>query len=147
MASRKNNFYPKLALLTFLIPQVLLADTSDVEKLQADFSKTALPILQRSCFACHGPKPQSTDNIQNPSLRKKAVKMIARAQKDFPMSEIFPFPRSEDPKDDLKVLRKSLRKGSMPPSSQKALNMGKPLSARDKKALLDWAARARKGLN
>jgi cytochrome c553 len=136
-----------LLILTALFPQILLAGTTDKAALQADFSKTALPILQQSCFACHGPKPQSTDNIQDPDLKKKADKMIAKAQKEFAMAETFPFPQSDEPKDDLKDIAKSLQKGWMPPKSQKKLNLGQPLSAQDKKALLDWVARAQKALN
>jgi hypothetical protein len=130
-----------------LMPQILLADTIDKAALQADFSKTALPILQQSCFACHGPKPQSTDNIKDPGLKKKADKTIAKAQKEFSMAETFPFPASDEPKDDLKDIVKSLQKGWMPPKSQKKLGLGQPLSDQDKKALLDWAARAQKSLN
>ncbi len=128
-----------------MLPRTLLADTK--ETIQADFSKTALPILQQSCFACHGPKPQATDNIQDPDLKKKADKTIAKAQKEFTMAETFPFPESDSPKDDLKDMTKSLQKGWMPPKSQKTLNLGQPLSPKDKKALLDWAARARKALD
>ncbi|HTC19936.1 MAG TPA: heme-binding domain-containing protein [bacterium] len=146
MLSIKN---PKILLLVFglFLPQTLLADTTDKAALQADFSKTALPILQQSCFACHGPKPQSTDTMKDPDLKKKADKMIAKAQKDFSMAETFPFPQSDEPKDDLKDITKTVQKGSMPPRSQKVLNLGQPLSAQDKKALLDWAARARKALD
>src|SRR5258708_23224958 len=147
MAFPKNNFGLTATLSTILIPQTLLAATNGAESLQADFSNKALPIHQQSCFACHGPKPQSTDNIKDPILRKKAARTIYRAQKDFPMSEIFPFKGSDDPKEDLKVFSKSLRKNRMPPPIQKTLNFGQPLSARDKKDLLDWAAHAKKNLN
>jgi hypothetical protein len=135
-----------ILLLIASFPSGLFADTIGDESLQEDYSKTALPILQQSCFACHGPKPQSIDGIQDPKLRKKAVKAVIRAQKTFPMAETFPFPESEDSKDDLKIFSKSLRKSVMPPKYQKTLNMGQPLSALGKKALLDWAARTRKAL-
>lgn len=139
---------PKLLFfLAALFPQTLLADATNNGSIQVDFSKTALPILQQSCFACHGPKPQSTDNIQDPDLKKKAIKVIAKAQKEFTMSEIFPFPESDSPKDDLKDISKSLQKGWMPPKSQKTLNLGRPLSDQDKKALLDWASRTKKAIN
>ena len=135
-----------LFILGLLLPQALLADAKDSKSLQSDFSKTALPILQQSCFACHGPKPQSTDNIQDPNLKKKAVKVVAKAQKEFSMAETFPFPESDSPKDDLKDISKSLQKGWMPPKSQKTLNFGQPLSPQDKKALLDWASRTQKAI-
>jgi len=147
MVSTKNINPKLLFFLAALFPQTLLADATNNGSIQADFSKTALPILQQSCFACHGPKPQSTDSIQDPDLKKKADKMIAKAQKNFLMAETFPFPESDDPKDDLKDISKSLQKGWMPPKSQKKMNLGQPLSDPDKKALLDWAARAKKALN
>lgn len=139
----------KLLVLSFtlLLSSTLLADTASSRKLQADFSKSALPILQQSCFACHGPKPQSTDNITDPDLKKKADKMIAKAQKNFLMGETFPFPESDSPLDDLKDISKSLKKGWMPPKSQKAMNLGQPLSDQDKKTLLDWVDRAKQELN
>ncbi len=133
-----------LFILGILLPRTLLADAKDLKSLQSDFSKTALPILQQSCFACHGPKPQSTDGIQDSNLKKKTVKVIAKAQKEFSMVETFPFPESDDPKDDLKDITKALQKGWMPPKSQKTLNLGQPLSAQDKKVLLDWALRTLK---
>jgi hypothetical protein len=147
MASTKNNSGLKVALLAVFIPQLLLADNKNAGILQEDYSKTALPILQQSCFACHGPKSQSIENIQDPGQKKKAAKIITRAQKDFPMNEFFPFPESDDPKDDLKTFSKSLRKGKMPPKFQKVFNFGQSLSPQDKKTLLDWAARTQKALN
>jgi hypothetical protein len=144
-----KNFSPRIFtfILAILVPGSLLAEAKDPVSLQADFSKTALPILQQSCFACHGPKPQSTDGIQDPDLKKKANKVIAKAQKEFNMAETFPFPQSDEPKDDLKDISKSIQKGWMPPKSQKALNLGQPLGPKDKKALVDWTARALKALS
>jgi hypothetical protein len=149
MPSIANHFGLRsfLFILAVSLPQILLADTTSTGSLQADFSKTALPVLQQSCFACHGPKPQSTDNIQDPDLKKKANKTIAKAQKEFTMAETFPFPESDSPKDDLKDISKSITKGWMPPKSQKALGLGQPLSGKDKKALLNWVAKAQKELN
>lgn len=112
----------------------------------SDYQATALPILKQSCFACHGPRPQSTDNL-DPALKKKADKTIAKAQSDYPMGDTFPFPGSQDPKKDLKDFVKEIQKGKMPPKSQKVFGLGSPLSDSDKKALLDWAAGARKALN
>jgi hypothetical protein len=136
-----------LCALSVLLPKAILAGTGDSENLQADYSKTALPILRQSCFSCHGPKPQSTDDIQNPALKKQTFKMIIKAQKHFPMADTFPFPDSDDLKDDLKTFSKSLRKGWMPPALQRTLHLGQPLSDKDKKTLLDWAARTQKALN
>ncbi len=147
MTSIKNLLSKVLLCIGLFLPQALLADTTSSENLQVDFSKTALPILQQSCFACHGPKPQSTDNIQDPNLKKKADKIIAKAQKEFNMAQTFPFPESDSPKDDLKDIYKSLQKGWMPPKSQKTLNLGQPLSDKDKKVLLDWASRTQKAID
>jgi hypothetical protein len=116
-------------------------------ELQDDFSKTALPILRQSCFACHGPKPNHFDSLLDPGVRKKAVKTVMMAQREFPMSETFPFPESDDPQEDLKLLVKTLKKGLMPPREQKLYNFGIPLAEKDKKALQDWATRCQKALH
>jgi hypothetical protein len=136
-----------LGLLAILLSQALWADTALTVNLQEDYSKTALPILRQSCFACHGPKPQNTDTIQNPDLKKQTDKAIAQAEKEFPIGETFPFPGILKLKADLKEFLNSLKKNSMPPKSQKSLNLGQPLSDQDKKTLLDWAIRTLKALN
>jgi hypothetical protein len=109
------------------------------KSLQASYTKKALPILKQSCFACHGPKPQDTSLIQDPGMRDRAEKTVAKAQKEFPMNAAFPFPVSIYPKADLKDFYDSLRKNLMPPKEQKELGLGNPLGDADRKALLDWA--------
>jgi hypothetical protein len=116
-------------------------------EIQDDFSKSALPILRQSCFACHGPKPNNPDSIQDEDLRKKALKTVIMAQREFPMAETFPFPDSDDTPEDLKLLAKTLKKGLMPPKDQKQFNYGAPLAEKDKKILLDWVARCLKALH
>ena len=113
--------------------------------LSSGYSKVALPILKQSCFACHGPQAQASDKLP-PDLRKKAVKAVTKAQNQFPMADTYPFPGGGDPKDDLKDFSKSLKKGWMPPESQKILNLGQPLSDSDRKILLKWAAKTLKAL-
>ncbi len=145
-----KNLYETKALLflsAISLPQILLADTPGPGSLQSDFSKTALPILRQSCFACHGPKPIDTDDIQNLDQRKNTAKLIADAQKVYPMGETFPFPGSLKPKLDLKQFSDSLQKNWMPPGTQKTLNLGRPLRDQAKKNLLDWAQRAAKMLD
>ena len=107
--------------------------------LQSSYTKTAFPILKQSCFACHGPKPQDVSLFQDPGMRDRAQKSIAKAQKEFPMNGKFPFPVSIYPKADLKDFYTSLNKNIMPPKEQKDLGLGKPLGEEEKKALLDWA--------
>ncbi len=150
----KAVFFTPLAGILFAA-SVLQADNkttgtpsvSPAPSIRSDFSKTALPILRQSCFACHGPQPQGTDGIQDPALRKKAVKTIAKAQNELRMDITFPFPGSDNPKDDLKDMVRALQKGWMPPEIQKVLKFGQPLSAPDKKILLDWAFQALKETN
>lgn len=126
----------------FLYPQTPPAPTptpSWLKPLQTSYVKSALPILKQSCFACHGPKPQDISLIQDPGLRDKAQKSIAKAQKEFPMNGKFPFPVSRYAQANLKDFYDSLRKNLMPPKEQKDLGLGRPLSDEDRQALMEWA--------
>ncbi len=145
LSQRSDKRMPGLSAL-FLISFLWISPAWSGE-IQDDFTKSALPILRQSCFACHGPKPNNPDSIQDPDLRKKAIKTIIMAQREFPMAETFPFPDSDDPPEDLKLLAKILKKGLMPPKDQKQYNFGSPLAEKEKKALLDWVARCQKVLH
>ena len=131
-----------------VVPFEALAETSAgfPPSVNENYIKTVLPILKQSCFACHGPQPQSLDLIQDPVLRKKATKVINKAQGMLQMEARFPFSKDEDPKQDLKDMSKALKKGWMPPEAQKKFNLGSPLSDVDRKTLLDWVAKSRKAL-
>jgi hypothetical protein len=111
-----------------------------------NYVKTVLPILRQSCFACHGPKPQSLDLIQDPNLMKKGKKAIDSAQAMLQMEERFPFSGDDNPKQDLKDMSKSLKKGWMPPEEQKEFKLGVPLNDADKKIVLDWVEKSMKTL-
>lgn len=129
-----------------LLPVMVALGDQTTERLQADYTQNALPIFQQKCFACHGPKPQDVEGIQDPKLKKKMSKALRRAQNTFPMGEVFPFPDSDNPKKDLMTLKKSIRNDGMPPKKLRALGMGQTLSDEEKKTLIDWIARAKKDL-
>jgi hypothetical protein len=148
MNSRIPSFFRGflLSLLSLLFPWVLQADPAQMEILQKDYTHSALPLLKQSCFACHGPNPQYPDSFANPDRYKNTLKVISDAQRDFPMSDSFPFPASLNLKADIKELSNSVQKNWMPPQTQKEFNLGRPLTSQDKKNLLKWADRTRRAL-
>jgi|HubBroStandDraft_1064217.scaffolds.fasta_scaffold556635_1 hypothetical protein len=120
--------------------------TSFPPSVNENYVKTVLPILKQSCFACHGPKPQSFDLIQDPDLRKKGGKSIDSAQAMLQMEGRFPFSGDENPKQDLKDMAKALKKGWMPPEDQTKFKLGTPLNDADKRIILDWVEKSMKTL-
>jgi hypothetical protein len=134
--------------LSGVIPFEALAETSASfpPSVNENYVKTVLPILRQSCFACHGPKPQSLDLIQDPDLRKKGKKVIDSAQAMLQMEERFPFSGDDNPKQDLKDMSKSLKKGWMPPEEQKKFKLGIPLNDADKRIILNWVEKSMKTL-
>jgi hypothetical protein len=131
-----------------VLPFKALGETSTVvpTSVNETYVKTILPILKQSCFACHGPQPQSLDLIRDPDLRKKIKKTINSAQAMLQIEEHFPFSGDDNPKQVLKDMSKALKKGWMPPEEQKKFNLGTPLSNADKKIILDWLENSRKAL-
>lgn len=120
---------------------------SPAPSLQADFSKTALPILKQSCFTCHAPDTTSKDPVSDPNLLKKIGKEISDSTNDFQMGPQFPFPNKTPEQKQLILMDRELRHHTMPPDLQKQLNLGQPLSDQDRQVLLDWVNRSRKTLN
>jgi hypothetical protein len=136
-----------LSVMAFLgtVPLGALAGTSPEfpPSVNENYVKSVLPILKQSCFACHGPQPQSLDRIQDAALKKKVKKVIDSAQAMLQMEDQFPFSGDDNPKQDLKDMAKALKKGWMPPEEQKKFNLGTPLSETDKKILLNWVEKSR----
>jgi mono/diheme cytochrome c family protein len=140
-------FFLMTALGGLVSSEALAQDPSHFPpSIKESYAQTALPILQRSCFACHGPQGSSLDLVQDPSVKKRVEKIIASSQEMLQMEETFPFSDNEDSHAELKDLVKTLKKGWMPPPEQKKYNLGTPLNDADKKILQDWAEKTMKSL-
>ncbi len=134
------------------------------QKLDIDFHKNILPVLQKSCFACHvactdrsltsTPDTRSArvkayndnEDLGNSSvmLEKRKQKEIADGLDDFLMGTQFPFPDTRVPKKQLDKMERTLRRGMMPPETQAKLGLGEALSENDRNLLLDWIEQLRK---
>ncbi len=136
-------FYLKASsiILFSAVSTIALADTT---KGPVDFTKTVLPILKDSCFACHVPGADKPYASKDPVIAKKIKKEVGDGLDALTMGSQFPFPDDQPVAKQLKHLEKVLTKSFMPPDSQAKLGLGLPLSDKNRKILLDWVAEQKK---
>ncbi len=125
------------ALILGLVPVLHAADQSNSPK----GWEAAKPIMVQSCFGCHAPDlAPAPPPVRGSDMMSKRKRVMAKASSGFGMGDKFPFTNDDGPKDQLKSLKKMLSTGKMPPPKMADLQLGKPLSAADRKVLLDWVA-------
>ena len=73
------------------------------------------PIFQKKCLACHGTGNTLPWYASIPGPKQLIQNDIKEAKKHMDMSQDFPFLGHGTPKDDLKALKKTIKKETMPP--------------------------------
>lgn len=110
-----------------------------------DFEKSVLPVLQKSCFACHAPSLCAKPAVPpDQVLIKRQEVEIEDAEDAIEMGKQFPFSDDRTPQKQMDKMEKKLRRRQMPPENQKKIGLGSPLSDEDRSLLLDWLDQTRK---
>lgn len=95
-------------------------------------------IFKQKCFDCHGTPDQYPWYYAVPGIKQIMDYDIREAKKHLEMSKGFPFGGHGDPASDLKSLKKSVNKGSMPPLRYWIVQPGTRLNSHDKEVIIRW---------
>lgn len=95
-------------------------------------------IFSNKCLSCHGINIDKPWYYVLPGAKQLIDYDMLEAKKHMDMTNDFPFAGHGTPKDDLDALKRTIRKGSMPPLRYKLLHWNSNITNSEKAIIIKW---------
>lgn len=96
------------------------------------------PIFAKKCLACHGVNNNKPWYYVIPGAKHLMDYDMEEAKEHMDMSDDFPFAGHGGPIKDLKELKKTIQKGSMPPLQYKVIHWKSSLTPSEVEMIKNW---------
>lgn len=111
---------------------------SQIESINKNYQANVKGIFKEKCIDCHGTPEQYPWYYQVPGIKQIMDYDIREAKEHLEISNDFPFEGHGTPLSDLKTVKETVEKNSMPPFSYRIVHPNSRLSAKDKEIILRW---------
>ncbi|MBT3226181.1 MAG: hypothetical protein HN580_09795 [Deltaproteobacteria bacterium] len=109
-----------------------------IETINKNYQINVKGIFKQKCIDCHGVPEKYPWYYKVPGIKQIMDHDIQEAQEHLDMSNDFPFGGHGTPLSDLKELRKTVKKSSMPPLQYWIFHPGSRLNDKNKEIILQW---------
>jgi len=111
---------------------------SHIESINKNYQTGVKGIFKEKCVDCHGMPEEYPWYYQMPGIKQIMDYDIKEAKEHLVMTNDFPFGGHGTPLSDLKTLRETVEKGSMPPFPYWVVHPDSRLSDEDKEIIMQW---------
>ena len=102
------------------------------------YKKDVKPVFIEKCLNCHGTLSSFPWYYSIPGVKQMMNYDIREAHKHMDMRKDFPFGGHGAPVDDLKAIKKTMQKNTMPPWRYLLVNWDSGLTEVEKKKIIEW---------
>jgi hypothetical protein len=119
----------------------------ELDKINSNYLKSIKKIFLTKCLTCHGVNVSLPWYYQILGAKQLMNNDMSEAKRHIDMSYDFPFRGHGSPIDDLNALKRTIRKGDMPPVKYRIMHWNSKLTETEVREINDWIEKSQKVLN
>ena len=119
----------------------------ELDEINVIYKKNVKKIFSNKCLSCHGVNNSPPWYFEIPGVKQLINSDMKEAKKHMDMSNDFPFGGHGRPAEDLNALRKTIKKGEMPPLRYRFMHWDSKLTKAEIKVINAWIENSQKILN
>jgi len=119
----------------------------ELDEINVNYQANVKIIFTNKCLSCHGVNDSLPWYYSIPGAKQLMDSDMREAKKHMDMSHDFPFGGHGNPVDDLNALRKTIKKGDMPPIKYRIMHWDSKITEAEITVINNWIEESQKILS
>ena len=113
-----------------------------LEHINTMYSQSVKPLFENKCLVCHGGPPKFPWYHRLPLAKQLLDHDVKEGKKHLDISSGFPFKGHASPIDDLRAIKETMNKKSMPPARYWIIHWKCRLTEKERQTIIDWTTQS-----